>query len=132
MDARYYPTLERYLRKGDRAVVYVQGGRFIAVIEFTGGHEFDERDLGWTKGGRSFLFPYRVPFRILHESKDRPRISFSVEEEDNQARWVRPNFIDEVTFITDKGRTWNQFLQVSLIRLTKEDFDTISGAIQGG
>ncbi len=118
------------MKKGDKAVVYVQGGHFVAVIGFTGHHDYDSRDLGWTKGNRPFLFPYRIPFQILHESEDPPRVSFSVEEEDNRVRWVRPNFIDDITFITDKGRTWNQFLQVSLIRLTQEDFDTISKAVQ--
>ena len=42
----------------------------------------------------------------------------------------KPNFIDNIVFIADKGRTWNQYLQVSIISITKEDFETISKAIK--
>src|SRR3989304_6665583 len=34
MDWRYFVTLERFLKPGDKAVVYMHGGRFPAVIEF--------------------------------------------------------------------------------------------------
>jgi hypothetical protein len=48
-----------------------------------------------------------------------------------KARWSNPNFIDNIVFIADKGRSWNQYLQVSIINITKDDFDTISRAIIG-
>lgn len=130
MDGRYLPTLEEFVGRGDGAVAYVKGGHFVAVVEFTGEHFFDKTDLGWTKGTAPFLFPYRIPFRIVHESSDPAHIKFSVVEVDDKCEKVEPNFIDDISFITDKGRTWNQFLQVSLIRLTKEDFETISAAIR--
>lgn len=120
-------TSKRVRRK---AVAYVHGARFVAVIEFTGHHYYDETDLGWAKGKTPFLFPYRIPFRVIHESKNPPRISFTVDEVEEKAYKVRSGFIDDISFITDKGRTWNQFLQVSLIRLTREDFTTISTAIR--
>lgn len=129
MDARYYVTLKKFIRSGDKAVVYTHGGEFVAVVEFIGKYYYSEEDLGWTKGKRRFLFPYRIHLRIIHESKNPPRISFSTEEVENKAEWSRPNFIDDIVFIADKGRTWNQYLQVSIIRITEEDFNTISKAI---
>ena len=129
MDARYYVTLEKFLKSGDKAVVYNHGGNFVAVVEFVGNHYFSEEDLGWTKGKRRFLFPYRINLRIIRESKNPPHISYSTEETENKAEWSRPNFIDNVVFIADKGKTWNQYLQVSIIRITEEDFNTISTAI---
>ena len=57
MDWRYFVTLERFLKPGDKAVVYMHGGRFPAVIEFTGNHFYSEEDLGWTKGRSKYLFP---------------------------------------------------------------------------
>jgi len=130
MDARYYVTLERFLRNGDRAVVYTHGGKFVAVVEFAGEFYFSEEDIGWTKGKRRFLFPYRINFKIIHETKDPPKISFSTEETENRAKWSKPNFIDDVVFIADKGKTWNQYLQVSIIRITEEDYDLISKTIK--
>ena len=129
MDARYYVTLQKFLRSGDKAVAYTHGGKFVAVVEFTGEYYFSEEDLGWTKAKRRFLFPYRINFRIIHESKNPPQISFSTEEIENKAKWSRPNFIDDIVFIADKGKTWNQYLQVSIIRIAEEDFNTISKAV---
>jgi predicted RNA-binding protein len=129
MDARYFVTLEKFLKAADKAVVYTHGGRFIAIVEFVGEYFYSEDDIGWTKGKDRFLFPYRIKFRILHESKNPPTISFSTEEFVNEAQWNKPNLIDDITFIADKGKTWNQYLQVSVIRITEEDFDTICKAI---
>lgn len=129
MDARYYITLQKFLRSGDKAVVYTHGGKFVAVVQFTGEYYFSEKDLGWTKGKRGFLFPYRINLRTIHESENPPQISFSTEEIENKAKWSRPNFMDDIVFIADKGKTWNQYLQVSIIRITEEDFNTISKAV---
>ena len=129
MDARYYVTLERFLREGDKAIVYTHGGQFRAVIEFIGKYFYSEDDLGWTKGGNKFLFPYRIKFRTIHESAKPIKISYSIEENGNIAQWSRPNRIDDIVFIADKGKTWNQYLQVSIINITKEDFAKLSEAI---
>jgi hypothetical protein len=129
MDARYYVTLEKFLKSGDRAVVYTHGGRFVAVVEFEGAFYFSNQDIGWTKGKRRFIFPYRIKLKVIHESQKPPKILVSTDETENKAEWNRPNLIDDISFIADKGRTWNQYLQVSIIRITKEDFDTISKAI---
>ena len=129
MDARYFVTLEKFLEAEDKAIVYTHGGKFVAVVEFLGKYFYSEEDLGWTKGESRFLFPYRIGFKIIHESSNPPQISFSTEEKGNQAQWSRPNLIDEITFIADKGKTWNQYLQVSIIRITKEDFDAVCKAI---
>jgi predicted RNA-binding protein len=129
MDARYFVTLKKFLKEGDRAVVYTHGGLFVATIEFSGECFYSEEDIGWTKGKNKFLFPYRIKFRILKESEHPPQISFSTEEVNGKAQWKKPNLIDEIVFIADKGRTWNQYLQVSIISITEEDFNTISKAI---
>jgi len=129
MDARYFVTLEKFLKAKDKAVVYTHGGRFVAIVEFVGEPFYSEEDIGWTKGKSRFLFPYRIKFRLLHESENPPKISFSTEELGNKAQWNKPNLIDDISFIADKGKTWNQYLQVSAIRITQEDFDTISKAI---
>jgi hypothetical protein len=129
MDARYYVTLEKFLKAGDRAVVYNHGGKFVAVVEFVGVYFYSEEDIGWTKGRNKFLFPYRIRFKIIHESKKPNPIYFSTEEIGNKAQWNRPNLLDDIVFIADKGRTWNQYLQVSIICITEEDFNTICKAI---
>lgn len=129
MDARYYVTLKKFLESGDKAVVYTHGGKFVAVTEFVGKHYFSEEDIGWTKGKRRFLFHYRINLRIIHESKNPPRISFSTKEIEDKAKWIKPNFIDDIVFIADKGGTWNQYVQVSIIRITEEDFNTICKAV---
>ena len=129
MDARYYVTMEKYLREGDKAIVYTHGGKFRAIIEFCSEHFYSDEHLGWTKSGRKFLFPYRVRFRILKESINPIQISFSTEEIDNGASWSNPNLIDDIVFIADKGKTWNQYLQVSIIRITEEDFNKLSDII---
>jgi len=130
MDARYYVTLENHLKAGDKAIVYTHGGEFRAIIEFIGRYFYSEEDLGWRKGGRKFLFPYRIKFQLIHESVNPMQISFSTNEIGNEAQWSRPNFIDEVVFIADKGKTWNQYLQVSIINIAKEDFVRLSEIIK--
>ena len=130
MDARYYITLTKFLNAGDQAVVYVHGEKFVAVIEFVDNWFYEEKDLGWTKGKMKYLFPYRIKFKLLHEAKKPIKISYSIIEEQNKAVWIKPNFIDNISFIADKGKTWNQYLQLSIIRISKEDFDIISKAIR--
>ncbi len=129
MDARYYVTLEKHLKAGDKAVVYTHGGLFRATIEFIGEYFYSLDDIGWKKGKNKFLFPYRIKFRIIDEIKNPLKIYYSTEEIDNKAYKARPNFIDNVVFIADKGKTWNQYLQVSIINITEEDYNTISKAI---
>jgi hypothetical protein len=55
---------------------------------------YEARDIGWTKGKKKFLFPYKIKFQILHEAINPPRISYSTIDEGNKAKWVKPNFID--------------------------------------
>lgn len=132
MDARYYVTLEKFLKAGDKAVVYTHGGNFVAVVKFVGRYYFENNQLGWTKQGRPCIFPYRIRIEIIRESEaEPPNIKFStrVEPGTEKAVWDEPNFIDDISFIADKSQTWNQYLQVSIIRITEEDFNTISEAI---
>jgi predicted RNA-binding protein len=131
MDARYYVTLDKFVKQGDQAVVYTHGGDFRAIIEFIGQYFYSEEDLGWTKNKNKFLFPYRIKFRVIQETAEPVHVFFSTEEISNKAECSRPNFIDDIVFIADKGRSWNQYLQVSIINITKEDFDTLSQAIIG-
>lgn len=130
MDARYYVTLKNYLKAGDRAVVYTHGGTFVADVEFVGEYFYSDEDIGWTKGTEPFLFPYRIGFNLVNEALRPPQISYSTIESDGRAKLKTPNLIDKIVFIADKGRTWNQYLQVSIISITAEDFETISRAIQ--
>ncbi len=130
MDARYFVTLEKHLKSGDKAVVYTHGGKFRATIEFIGEYFHSVNDIGWKKGKNNFLFPYRIKFRILHESKNPLQIYYSTEEIGDKANITRPNFIDNIVFIADKGKTWNQYLQVSIINITEEDYKNISSEIE--
>ena len=34
MDERYYVTIKKFLKPGDKAVVYNHGGKFVAVVIF--------------------------------------------------------------------------------------------------
>lgn len=129
MDARYFVTLDKFLKEGDKAIVYTHGGRFRAIVEFIGEYFYCEDDLGWTKRNDKFLYPYRIKFRVIHESRNPVRISFSTEGVENRAQWSRPNFIDDIVFIADKSKTWNQYIQVSIINITPEDFNILSQAI---
>ncbi|MEO0083693.1 MAG: hypothetical protein ABIK33_04870, partial [candidate division WOR-3 bacterium] len=70
MDFRYFITLRDFVSKGDRAVVYVHGGKFVSIIEFIDKYFYSEEDLGWTKGKSKYLYPYRIKFKILFESKN--------------------------------------------------------------
>jgi len=130
MDARYFITFKKFLKSGDKAIVYNHGGKFVAVIEFKGKFFHSTKDIGWKKGKNKFLFPYRIKFQTILEAQNPPQISYSTEELGNKAKWVKPNSIDEITFIADKGKTWNQYLQVSIIRITKEDFNKLYTAIK--
>jgi predicted RNA-binding protein len=129
MDARYYVTLEKFVREGDKAIVYTHGGTFRALVEFIGQYFYCERNIGWTKGGKEYLFPYRIKFRIISENINPVKISFSTVDVSNKAHWSKPNFIDDIIFIADKGKTWNQYLQVSIINITEEDFYKLSEVI---
>ena len=141
MDYGYYVTLKKFIRAGDKAVVYAGNGRFVAAIEFVGECFYDERDLGWTKNRKPYLCPYRIKFRIICESKQPPKIKSSIDpdkENKNKARWNENGFnlIDDIVFITDKGRglrggaRWNIFFQASIINISEEDFNTIKAAIE--
>lgn len=126
MDYRYYVTLKKFVKKGDKAVVYAHGGAFVAVVEITGKMREEFNHIGWTKNTKPYMFPYRIPLKILKEGKISISYSTTNEPENEQkASWNRSNFIDELVFIADKGKTWNQYVQVSIIRITKEDFDRI-------
>ncbi|MEM2550385.1 MAG: hypothetical protein QW689_08260, partial [Nitrososphaerota archaeon] len=57
MDERYYVTLEKFLSDGYLAFVYVHVGKFVAVIKFVGSWFFEEKDVGWTKERKRFLYP---------------------------------------------------------------------------
>ncbi len=129
MDSRYYVTLEKYLKSGDKAVVYTTGGYFVATVQFEGDNYYDTSDIGWKKNKAKFIFPYRIKFKILETSDHPPKISFSTDEDGLKAKWSKPNLIYEITFIADKGRTWNQYVQVSIIRITEEDYLTVKKAI---
>ena len=127
MDFRYAVTLKRYFRPGDKAVVYSHGGVFVAEVEIASNVYEDATPIGWTKNKRPFLFPYRVNLKIVREGK--APISFSTYSDGEAAVHAKPNLIDDIVFIADKSRTWNQYLQVSVIALSAEDFHTIASRL---
>jgi len=130
MDARYYITLKDFVKDGDQAIVYVSGVKsVVAIIRFSGKYFYSEKDIGWTKKGEKSLFPYRIKFNIIREAKTPIKIRYSTEEKENKANHFNPNLIDKLTFIADKGKTWNKYVQVSIIRITKEDFNIIKDVI---
>ena len=76
------------------------------------------------------VFPYRIIFEVLLEPKKPIKISYSTEEKNGKAKHSNPNSIDKISFIADKGKTWNQYIQVSIVRLTEEDFNTIKSLMK--
>ncbi len=58
MDSRYFVTLEKFLKEGDKAAVYTHGGKFVALIEFVGEYFYCEKELGWDR-----LYPYRIKLK---------------------------------------------------------------------
>ena len=132
MDARYYITMKDFMNEGDKAVVYTHGNYFQALIQFKGDVFYSEEDIGWKKGREPFLFPYRIKFEMLLEPTNSIKISYSTVENSGKAEHNNPNPIDSISFIADKGKTWNQYLQVSIIRLTEEDFNIVKKLMEGG
>ena len=128
MDYRYYITLKNFLKKGDKAIVYVHGGNFTAEIEIESVFYYDDKPLGWTKKKgketKEFLFPYRNKIKIIKEGE--LHISTSIKEEKDKADHFKSNPIDKISFIADKGKTWNIYFQVSILSIPKEDFEFIS------
>lgn len=124
LDYRYFVTARDFIKKGDKAVVYAQGIGFVATVEVAQNFYFDATPIGWTKGNKSGLFPYRFPLKILQSG--RIPLSFSTDSNGEEAVHVKPNIIDQVSFIADKGRTWNIYIQVSVTAIPEEDFHFIS------
>lgn len=126
VDYRYFVTLRDFVGEGDTAVVYTHGGEFVAIVHFVGKMKEDFTHIGWIKKGKPWVFPYRIGFRILKEGK--VPISFSTvrsPENVEKAQVIQPNLIDKLVFIADKGKTWNQYVQVSMISIPQEDFELI-------
>ena len=124
MDGRYFVTLEKYVGDGDLAIVYSEGA-FLAAIQFVGRYFYDLTSLGWKRGDKKYPFPYRLHFEMVKESISPPRIFHSTEEEELRANWSKPNLIDDIVFLADKGKTCNQFLEESIVLIPKEDYETI-------
>ena len=124
LDYRYFITLKKYLKKGDKAIVYSHGGDFVAEIDVSSNFYYDSESLGWTKKKRNYLFHYRFKIKMVKEGK--LHISFSTKEKEEKAKHTGPNPIDNIIFIADKGRTWNIYFQVSIISISKKDFGFIS------
>lgn len=126
MDFRYFIVLRDFVRSGDKAIVYTKGGEFVAVVEFVGEMKEEFTHIGWTKKGRPAMFPYRIGIRTLREG--RIPISFSTTNNSSngeRALWPHPNFIDKLVFIADKGKTWNQYVQVSIANIPEEDYELV-------
>lgn len=123
-DYRYFITLKNFVKKGDKAVVYSHGGDFVAEVDIDSDFFYDDKNIGWTKNEKSFLFPYRIKLKIIKEGT--LHLSFSTIEENQKANHNKPNHIDNLIFVADKGKTWNIYFQVSILPIPKEDFEYIS------
>ncbi len=127
VDFRYYLTMKNFVKMGDKAVVYTHGGNFVAVVEITTDMKEVFNHIGWKKADKNYMFPYRTNFKIVKEGK--VHIEFSTISEDEKAKVTKSNFIDEIVFIADKSKTWNQYLQVSMVNISEEDFNKISSSM---
>lgn len=128
MDYRYLPTLEKFVRKGDKTVVYTHGGNFVATVDIVSDGFEEFTHIGWAKKGAPYMFPYRVRIKVIKEGA--VHITTSVIEDKERAVHHNPNPIDDIVFISDKGKTWNIYLQVSIINISEEDFNTITSALE--
>ena len=126
-DWRYLPTLERFVHVHDLAIAYVHGGAFVATMEISGPWFRSSEPLGWTKGGLPYLFPARLPIRILQEG--RADIAWTIDHDERTVKATRQGLLNEIEFIADKGKTWNQYVQVSIIRITQNDYETVARAL---
>jgi len=126
-DWRYLPTLEKFVRPNDHAIAYVHGGSFVATAEITGPWFEDPRPIGWTKGKKPYLFPARLPIQILQEGV--ASIAWTVDHDERTVLERRQGLLNDIEFIADKGRTWNQYVQVSIVRITQSDYETVARAL---
>lgn len=49
LDYRYFITLKKFLKEGDKAIVYSHGGDFVAEIEVKSDVYYDSEHIGWKK-----------------------------------------------------------------------------------
>src|SRR3990170_4256653 len=134
LDFRYFTTWDRYLSGGDRAVIYagspIQG--FVASCTIGKKQESDAH-IGWTKGKAPYLFRYRFSLQDLKIAEPPLRISYTCSGAANDVpELLSPNgFLNDVIFIADKSQTWNQYVQVSIVAITDEDYSTVASRIAG-
>jgi len=131
LDYGYQVTWDRYISRGDAAIVYVNRRGFCAAVE-VGEKFYDEGPIGWSK-----VYPYR--FRIAIRKEGGPlRIFSSIRRhspESEQADHYNPNLIDQLVFITDKGvgerggARWNNFVFPSVVAIPPEDFKAIQSSL---
>lgn len=125
LDYRYSVTLKKFVNIGDKAVVYCHGGNFIAKVEIVSDLGFIKEHVGWVDiKGIPKLYPYRFKIKIIKGGL--LHISYSTKEEKDKAIPTNPNPIDNILFIADKSKTWNIYLQVSMVLISKDDFEYIS------
>jgi hypothetical protein len=83
--------------------------------------------IGWTKRKKAYIFPARVPIRILQEGM--AAIAWTIDHDERRVLARREGLLDRIEFIADKGRTWNQYVQVSIARIMREDYETVARAL---
>ena len=121
-DEEYSYTVERYIRPGDRAIIYLaQRSAIWGAVEITEVLLNQTEPIGWLKKGWEArkgariegVFPARVRFRPLCRVEPPRAIAGSGNEWRNQ-----------LEYITDKKR-WNVFVQIALSRVPRADVGTV-------
>ncbi|MDR7418236.1 MAG: hypothetical protein QN178_04935 [Armatimonadota bacterium] len=121
-DDEYAYTVERYIRPGDQAIIYLaQRSAIWGVVEITDVLLNQTEPIGWLKKGWEArkgahiagAFPARVRFKPLCLIEP-PRV---IAGNGNESR-------NQLEYITDKKR-WNVFVQIALSRVPGADIETV-------
>jgi hypothetical protein len=121
-DDEYKATIERFMRGGDLAIIYLAKPGAIWGVVRVRDVMLDQRDhVGWVKKGwearkrapRAGLYPTRVRFDVERALAEPARL----DGPDNPRRKA-------LEYITDKVR-WNVFVQVALARVPLADVETV-------
>ena len=126
LDYRYYQTWKNFVKKEDKAVIYVTKKGFVATA-IVKGKKVDFKKIGWTR-----IYPYRILINI-EEGKNVVKLAYSLKEDlkkKEKVVHVNPNFIDELIFVTDKSKSWSSFVYPSILTIPKEDFEKVKKGIK--
>lgn len=90
------------------------------VIKFVGEFFYEEKEPGWTKGKSKFLFPYWIKFNIIHEAENPIPIHSQQKKLVTKHNRTNQILLMMLFLLRTKVEPWNQYLQVSIISITKK------------